>query len=419
MIVTTLLQDVRTGISISVVDATTRLLAWAGDPVARLDTHTPGRDDPFVILSAIRAKGRLVRSRTGVWVTASHDVCRAVLRSAAASSLNYSNVGGHPLDDSFIGMDPPDHTRLRRLVLQAFTPRAIAAHRPRIAAIAGELLDACPTNRPIDLVESFAAPLPMAVICDLLGLPAGERGRFFGWGEILVAALDRVRSLATARALRQANTELRAYLTAVVAERRRRPEGDLVSELVAAADQGDRLNDAEIVSTLTLLLVAGFETTVNVIGTGTHNLLRTPVELARVAGDLEAHVGNLVEESLRFEGPVMFTFRTALDDIDVGQGEVLRRGSHVVLGLAGANRDPAVFIDPDCFDVTRANSKDHLAFGGGPHYCLGAALARLEAEIAWRTLLDRFPRLQLAGPATYRPAPILRGLATLPVVLDG
>jgi cytochrome P450 len=412
-----LLDDVRTGLALRLTSAVTRALSWLGDPLARLDTHRPGVDDPFAIMRSIRDHGRLTRSRTGVWMTASYEVCRTVLRSPRASSRNGDSMDAHPLDDSFIGKDPPDHTRLRRLVSLAFTPRAIEVHRQRICSVAGELLDACPTWRPIDLVASFAAPLPMAVICDLLGLPASERARFFHWGEVLVAALDRVRSLDVARQVQRANAELRSYLAAVVAERRRRPAADLVSSLVQAADDGDRLTDDEIVSTLTLLLIAGFETTVNLIGTGTLNLLRSPDQLVLVTADLDAHVPNLVEEALRYEAAVMFTFRTALDDIAIGEGAVVPRGATVVLGLAGANRDPAVFNDPDRFDVTRRNARDHLAFASGPHYCLGAPLARLEAELAWRTLLGRHPRLRSAGDPIYRPSPILRGLATLPVTL--
>jgi cytochrome P450 len=416
---TSVFDDVRAGLGFRFTAAATRVLSWIGDPIAQLDIHRPGIDDPFAIMKSIRERGRLLRSPTGVWITASHDVCRTVLRSPHASSRSDDSMDEHPLDDSFIGKDAPDHTRLRRLVSPAFTPRAIYSHRERIAKLAGELLDSCPPDRPIDLVADFAGPLPMAVICDLLGLPPSERTRFFRWGEVLVAALDRVRSLSLARQLQLANAELRAYLAAVVAERRRRPAADLVSTLVQAADQGDRLTDPEIVSTLTLLLIAGFETTVNLIGTGTKSLLQSPDQLARVASDLDSHVGNLVEESLRFEGAVMFTFRTAIEAIEVGGGTVVPRGALLVLGLAGANRDPALFVDPDRFDVTRDNAKEHLAFAAGPHYCLGAALARLEAEVAWRTLLGRFPRLRPAGAAGYRRSPIIRGLATLPVVLGG
>jgi cytochrome P450 len=415
MTTTTLLDDTRTGATLALTTASLHALAWTGDPFARLDVHRPGIDDPFAIMRSIRDDDRLVRSRAGVWVTASHDVCRSVFRSPHASSRNDGSPG--PLDDSFIGMDAPDHTRLRRLVSMAFTPKAIAGHRERIGDVASELLDRCPTDRPIDLVTDFAAPLPMAVICDLLGLPPSERARFFHWGEVLIAALDRTRTLEMARRVRLADAELRSYLAAVVAERRRRPADDLISELARAADDEDRLSDDEIVSTLTLLLIAGFETTVNLIGTGTLNLLRSPDQLDLVVSDPERRVANLVEEALRFEGAVMFTFRTALDTIDVGEGAVVPKGATVVLGLAGANRDPAVFSSPDVFDVQRENAREHLAFASGAHYCLGAALARLEAETAWQTLLTRHPTLRLSGEPTYRPSPIIRGLERLPVTL--
>lgn len=414
---TTLLDDARTGATLQLTSAAMHALAWTGDPFARLDVHRPGLDDPFEIMRSIRDNGRLVRSRTGVWLTASHDVCRTVFRSPSASSRGDGSLGPQPLDDSFIGMDAPDHTRLRRLVSLAFTPKAIAGHRERIHDVAGQLLDECPTDRPIDLITDFAAPLPMAVICDLLGLPPSERARFFHWGEVLIAALDRTRTLDTARRVRLADAELRSYLAAVVAERRRRPADDLISALARAADDEDRLSDDEIVSTLTLLLIAGFETTVNLIGTGTLNLLRSPDQLALVVSDPERRVANLVEEALRFEGAVMFTFRTALDTIEVGDGAAVPKGATVVLGLAGANRDPDVFASPDTFDVQRENAREHLAFASGAHYCLGAALARLEAEIAWQTLLTRHPRLRLSGEPVHRPSPIIRGLDQLAVTL--
>jgi cytochrome P450 len=219
--------------------------------------------------------------------------------------------------------------------------------------------------------------------------------------------------------VRLADAELRSYLAAVVAARRRRPADDLISELARAADNEDRLSDDEIVSTLTLLLIAGFETTVNLIGTGTLNLLRSPDQLDLVVSDPERRVANLVEEALRFEGAVMFTFRTALDTIDIGGGTVVPKGAAVVLGIAGANRDPAVFSSPDVFDVQRENAREHLAFASGAHYCLGAALARLEAETAWQTLLTRHPSLRLSGEPTYRPSPIIRGLDHLPITLGG
>jgi len=414
---TTLLDDARTGAVLQLTSLAMHTLAWTGDAFARLDVHRPGVDDPFEIMRSIRNDGRLVRSRTGVWVTASHDVCRTVFRSPHASSRSDGSLGPQPLEDSFIGMDAPDHTRLRRLVSMAFTPKAVAGHRERISAVAADLLDACPTDRPIDLITDFAAPLPMAVICDLLGLPPSERARFSRWGEVLIAALDRTRTLDMARRVRQADAELRSYLAAVVAERRRRPADDLVSALARAADADDRLSDDEIVSTLTLLLIAGFETTVNLVGTGTLNLLRSPDQLTDVVSDPAERVGDLVEEALRFEGAVMFTFRRALDTIDLGDGALVPQGDVVVLGLAGANRDPSVFESPDTFDVQRENAREHLAFASGAHYCLGAALARLEAEIAWQTLFTRHPNLRSSGEPIYRPSPIIRGLDHLPVTL--
>jgi cytochrome P450 len=426
-----LLEDVRFSSAAAISNAATRLFAVLDDPIALIDTHTPGKDDPFAIADSIRAQGPIVKTRLGVYVTASYDVCKTILRSPHAGSklepptgrlarlLDTQSIGpqGHPLQNSFIAMDPPDHTRLRRLVSMAFTPKAIEAHRLRIEKNAHEFLDGCDTKGTIDLISTYASPLPMALICDLLGLPSSERARFFAWGESMIAALDRVRSLDVARQITQTNAELRSYLAAVVAERRRHPADDLVTTLVQAADNADRLTDDEIISSLTLLLIAGFETTVNLVGTGTNNLLRNQGQRALVFDDPGSHVSGLTEESLRFEGPVQFTSRTAYEDIEV-DGGVLPKGAGIVLCIAGASRDPATFANPNDFDVRRPNAREHLAFSNGIHYCLGAALARLEAEVAWQVLFERAPNLRLAGTPTYRPSPIVRGLKTLPVRLD-
>jgi cytochrome P450 len=426
-----LLNDLRFTSAAMVSNAATRLFATMNDPVALIDTHVPGVDSPFAIADSIRARGPLVKSKLGIYVSANYDVCRDLLRSPLLGSksvsppsrlariLDTQSIGAedHPINQTFIGMDPPDHTRLRRLVSLAFTPKSIAAHRARIETNAHTLLDECAEKSPVDLISSYAAPIPMAVICDLLGLPSSERARFFAWGESMIAALDRVRSLRGAREIMRTNAELRSYLFAVVAERRRNPTDDVVSALVEAADQGDRLTDDEIVSTLTLLLIAGFETTVNLIGTGTSNLLQRPDQRGLVMGDPDVHIPGLIEESLRFEGPVQFTFRVAQQqDIDI-KGDTLPMGESIVLCLAGASRDPAKFTDPNTFDITRSNARDHLAFSGGAHYCLGAALARLEAEVAWKVLFERAPNLRAAGLPVYRPSPTVRGLASLPVRL--
>lgn len=432
---TTLLDELRFGAVSAVNNAVTRALAITGDPIAMLDSYRPGSDDPYEIAERIRMAGPLVESRLGVLATASHHVCRAVLRSPIASSKQQQPSTGlerlldsrsflNPLDGSFIAMDGLDHSRLRRLVSVAFTPKALNRHRAQIERTAHELLDAVDHEATVDLIQAFAAPLPMGVICNMLGLPSSEHARFFAWGETLISALDRVRTVAVARSMHLATAELSAYLSAVVTERRRHPGDDLVSDLVEAADQGDRLSDDEIVSTITLLLIAGFETTVNLIGTGTKNLLAHEEQRALLLEDPSTHLGGLVEESLRYEGPVQFTFRQTMgeisvlgDDAEGGPLVVIPSGRLVILSLAGAGRDPSVFTSPNDFDITRPNAREHLAFATGAHYCLGAGLARMEAEIAWRVLFERYPKLRKDGVATYRPTPIMRGLSALPVRL--
>ncbi len=429
-----LLDELRFGAASAVNNGVSRALSIIGDPVAMLDSYRPGTDDPYAIAERIRTAGPLVQSRLGVHATASHDVCRAVLRSPMASSKPQPPTNGverlldsgsfaNPLDGSFIAMDGIDHSRLRRLVSVAFTPKALNRHRTQIERTAHELLDAVDPEATVDLIQAFAAPLPMGVICNMLGLPSSEHARFFAWGETLISALDRVRTIAVARSMHLATAELSAYLSAVVTERRRHPGDDLVSDLVEAADQGDRLSDDEIVSTITLLLVAGFETTVNLIGTGTKNLLAHEEQRALLLEDPSTHLGGLIEESLRYEGPVQFTFRQTMGEIsvpgvDADDGPlVLPGGRLIVLSLAGAGRDPSVFTSPNDFDITRPNAREHLAFATGAHYCLGAGLARMEAEIAWRVLFGRFPELCQVGNARYRPTPIMRGLSELPVRL--
>jgi cytochrome P450 len=290
---------------------------------------------------------------------------------------------------SLLFMDPPDHTRLRNLVARAFTPRRIEGLRAATEAITAELLDAMVADRaPVDLIQAFAYPLPVRVICSLLGIPAADEAVFTGWSRGIARSLD--------------PTILRSA------------EIDATIELAAVEADGDRISSGEVLSLAVLLLVAGHETTVNLIGNGVLALLRAPDQLAvlRRSPDL---VGPAVDELLRFDGPVQITQRIATEDMEV-VGCKVRGGDEILLVLGAANRDPAVFAEPHRLNVTR-DARRHVGFGGGIHHCLGAVLARMETQIALANLLDRFGRIELAGAPVRRPTFTLRGLESLPVAL--
>ena len=320
----------------------------------------------------------------------------------------YAAMGSHMLN-----RNPPDHTRLRRLVATAFTRRRVDQLTPRIQQITNELLDAMVIDAQLDLIDSFALPLPITVICELLGVPTGRRREFHDWASIVLTGV-----LAGPDKLVVACTAMVSYLRELVEAKRAVPTDDLVSALVAARDGEDRLSENELTSMVFLILVAGHETTVHLIGSGVLALLTYPEQLALLR--TEPHrLPDAVEELLRFNGPLQVaTFRLTTEPVDVGE-VTIPTGEIVLVGLLAANRDSACFTGAGALDITRTDNP-HLAFGHGLHHCLGAPLARLEARIALGTLLARFPGLQLAVPAqqlTWRPGVLLNGLDTLPVNL--
>lgn len=316
---------------------------------------------------------------------------------------------------SMLVSDPPHHTRLRNLVNMAFTPRMTERMRPRIEAITADLLDRAGRRQEMDLVADFAYPLPVIVIAEMLGVPARDRDRFQEWSATLVRGLDPILDDATQEAVLDARDALLDYLRDVVAEHRAEPRDDLMSALIAAEERGDTLSESELLTMCNLLLVAGHETTVNLIGSGVLTLLRHPDQLER----LRTHPGlarSAVEELLRFASPVQWTGRVPLRAVELG-GRTLLPGQSVVGILGAANRDPAMFAEPDRLDLGR-DPNPHVAFGRGIHFCLGAPLARLEAQVALPMLLGRFPGLRLAGEPEPRPTLVLRGLSRLPVALS-
>jgi pimeloyl-[acyl-carrier protein] synthase len=385
--------------------------------------------DPYPLYHRLRAEDPVHRSPLGFWVLTRHADVLAVLRdprmsrdprrSERVAALRASAevdelLAAEEAAPSMLFVDPPDHTRLRTLVSKAFTPAAVERLRPRVEELVTGLLDRVVAGAgAMDVVEELAYPLPVTVICELFGVPEADRDRFRAWSRGLVHLLDPlVASDALERAL-QARQALRGYLGGLIAERRAHPAGDLLTALIAAEDEGHQLSEAELVSMCVLLLVAGHETTVNLIANGMLALLRDPAARARLQADPGLARG-AVEELLRYDSPVQFTSRHALTDLDVG-GRRVRAGETVVAVLGAANRDPAQFPDPDRLDLARAPNR-HLAFGGGIHFCLGAPLARMEAAIAIPAMLARLPGLTLGpAPPVRRDTVTLRGLTSLPV----
>jgi cytochrome P450 len=321
-------------------------------------------------------------------------------------------LGEGTLYRSMLMMDAPDHTRVRSLVNKAFTPRRVAELRPRIEAIAKDLLAGPAAAGRIDVIGDLGAPLPAIVIAELLGVPPEDHPKFRRWAAQIVATPAALANGGDAAALlEEAFESLAEYLCHVIADRRRAPKNDLISGLVAAQENRDALSDAEMLATSILLLLAGHETTTNLIGNGTLALLQHPAELARLRAEPEL-LKSAIEEMLRYDSPVQGTMRAALEPVTFGR-VTLPAKALVVASIGAANRDPEVFPEPDRFDIARRNNH-HLSFGFGAHFCLGAPLARLEGEIAFRALLEAFPKLALTdAPINHRPNPILRGLVSL------
>ncbi|MFV0127021.1 cytochrome P450 family protein [Streptomyces sp. HMX112] len=376
--------------------------------------------DPYPYYAELREKGPAHQVRTPdggeVWLIVGHAEARAALADPRLSK-SPATAGLTMLDEQVVGpnllvLDPPDHTRLRRLVAREFTARRVESLRPRIQRITDDLIDAMAPAGRADLVDALAFPLPITVICELLGVPTADREAFRAWSTEIVAPTG-------AQAEGRAVHELAAYLDALI-EDKRRTEGadDLIGALLRTrAEDGDRLSAAELRAMAYLLLIAGHETTVNLLSNGVRALLGDPGQLADLRADPEL-IDGAVEEMLRYDGPVETgTLRFAREPVPVGDTVVIPAGAAVLVGIAAGDRDPARFPDPDRFDIRR-DTTGHLAFGHGIHYCLGAPLARMEARVAFRTLLQRLPSLSLDpsdGPLDWLPGLLIRGVRRLPV----
>ena len=413
----------------------TRMTEPGGHPPEALDDRF--LQDPYAVYARLReqAPARKVRLPGGwdAWVVTRYAEARAALADQRLRKdgrvladymdpemLGEEGVFADALRAHMLSSDPPDHTRLRKLVTKAFTARRVETLRPRIEAITDDLLDAMAAAdraradgaAPVDLLDAFAFPLPMTVICELLGVPPGDRDAFRAWSATVLSdgPDDEVKVASYAMA---------GYLGELIATKRAEPRDDLLTALTQARDDEDRLDEHELVSMVFLLLVAGHETTVNLIANGTLALLRRPDQLALLQAD-PALVPNAVEEFLRYDGPVnLATMRFTAEPVQVGDVEI-PAGEFVLVSLGSADRDGSRFADPDRLDVTRQPS-GHLAFGHGIHHCLGAPLARLEGEIAFTRLFARFPRLSTAAPPDglrWRNSTLIRGLERFPVHLS-
>ena len=390
-------------------------------------------DDPYPVYDMLRAAAPVYRSEAvGAWLLTRYDDVSSTLRDPArfSSSGRFNAVLGgldaedrasvRPLEDHFsIGLlasDPPDHTRLRGLINRAFTPRVVEALRPRIETLVEGMIDALLANPEPDLLRDLAYPLPATVIAELLGAPAEDRDAFKVWSDGILAFQGTGRASPGLLRRSQADLlEMRAYLTRLLDERRRTPADDLLSRMVAAEAEGDKLTEGELLTTCVTLLTAGHETTTNLIANGLLTLLRHPGQLALLRGSPEL-MPSAVEEMLRFESPLQRNPRRMTADVEL-RGETLQAGDFVFQVLGAANRDPQQFPDPHRFDITRKPNR-HLAFAMGIHFCLGAPLARLEASIAIGSVLRRLPALRLASDAVeWHRHGLLRSLKALPVAV--
>ncbi|MDI3402973.1 cytochrome P450 family protein [Streptomyces cavernicola] len=399
-------------------------------PAPTLDLKDLGPDfvrDPYPVYAALRAEGPVHHVRTPkgeeLWLIVGHEACRSALVDPRLTrDLRKVDPALHPLgaEDAespalthMLLRDAPDHTRLRRLVAREFSPRRIAALAPRIQRITDELLDAMLADgaERADLVAALCFPLPMTVICELLGVPAADRDAFHAWTNEIVAPTDE-------NLLAGAYRNVVDYLRRLIAAKREHPEEDLLSGLVHTVDEeGDRLSGDELIGMALLLLIAGHETTVNLIGNGLRALFAHPDQLELLRTDPEGLIDGAVEEMLRYDGPVETALpRWTTEPVTIGDTRI-PAGAVVLVALADADRDPARFTEPDRFTIRR-DARGHIAFGHGLHYCLGAPLARLEGRIAVRTLLERCPGLALDADEAqlpWVPGLLIRGVRTLPV----
>ncbi|WP_431959155.1 cytochrome P450 [Actinacidiphila sp. bgisy160] len=386
--------------------------------------------DPYPAYARLRAQGRAHWFEpSGQWLVPHFEDVSSLLRDRRLGRTylhrftheEFGRTAPPPEHEPFttlngnglLDLEAPDHTRIRRLVSKAFTPRTVERLTPTVQRLAGELVERLVAEGGGDLIATVAEPLPVAVIAEMLGIPAADRHLLRPWSADIVGMFELKPSEDAARKAVRASEEFSAYLRELIAERRKAPGEDLISALIAAHDEGDRLSEQEMVSTCVLLLNAGHEATVNTTGNSWWTLFRHPEQLAELRAAPQELLPTAIEELLRYDTPLQMFERWVLDDIEVG-GTVIPRGSEVALLFGSANRDPERFADPDRLDLSRADNP-HITFGAGIHYCLGAPLARIELAASFAALLRRAPRLELSAEPAWNEGYVIRGLRELRV----
>jgi cytochrome P450 len=384
------------------------------------------RSDPYPFYARLREHDPVHRSPIGITVLSRYDDVARVLRSPKVSrdvDESAVDLSAEAIEEraarrrrgaakSMLTLDPPDHTRMRGLVNKAFTPSAIEALRPRVGELVGTVLDRAAERGSLDVVDELAFPVPFQVISDLLAMPTERADELRDWSQAITWGLEPTCTAEQRSGAQRAGDLMADHLRTVIAQRRRTLGDDVLSALIVAEEQGDRLSEAELISTVILLYVAGHETTVNLIGNSILALLKHPDQLElwrRTGPSLDA---NAVDELLRFDGPVQHTIRVPLVDMDFDGGRV-EAGHRVLTLLGSANHDPSVFAEPDALHLDRPNVSRHLAFAAGIHYCLGSSLARLEAQVAVGSLVHRFAHWELRGEPVWRDRLTIRGVEQL------
>jgi pimeloyl-[acyl-carrier protein] synthase len=396
--------------------------------VSRVFSRLYGRlfsSNPYPLYKFLRTRYPLLRTPIGFWIATRYDNCLDILRDKRFIAFDLNALDAFPPDDGLKSMrealqhaivfrNPPDHTRLRKLMTTFFSPAVVDGLQSRIQNIVDHLLDAVQDRGTMDLIRDVAFPFPIDVLAEVMGADDQDKPMFRDWMRTLGVPLDPVISANDPGVeVRQAIADVRRYFSDLAADRRKRPREDLISIMVAAEGRGDLQTEEELVFSAMFTLLAGHETTMNMIGNGMLALFRNPDALARLQSD-SALIDAALDEFLRFDSPVQVTFRTASEDVDLGR-RTIPRGEHVVVFLGAANRDPERFPDPDKLDILRPDNH-HLSFAAGPHRCIGEVLAKVEGRIAFETILRRMPRLALADRnPKWRPAMSLRGLQSLPM----
>ena len=388
-------------------------------------------EDPYTQYAAMRAADPIHRTALDFWVLFRYD---DILRFLKDPTLSVEDKNANPTaidqmiqnvigdrqegrgERSMLSRDPPDHTRLRKLVTKAFTPRVIEELRPRVATLVDELLDSARDRGSMDVIHDFAFPLPFAVISEMLGVPNEDGEKLREWSGLIVRTLEPIVDMTLLQRIVDASDKMFDHVSELIAMKRKEPGDDLLTALIAAEEHGDVLSDNELVEQVVLLYIAGHETTVNLIGNGVLALLRNRDEMRRLQTD-PALIPGAIEEFLRYDSPVQMSRRITLTELEM-DGRTIEKGAFCALVLASANRDPARFgADAGTLDVARPDAHQHLSFGGGAHYCLGAALARVEGQVAIGSLIERFPDIEMTGEPSYNGRLNLRGLETFPVAL--